>query len=589
MRFSDGVKRYNEENKKRIFDEIIAAAEKENSDNISRGDNDNDINRDKQTDNREDKTMNNTARIRSSKGGIIAAACAVIVVGGGLLAANHMSGKPDIAPRSTAASVTTDAEDSTTYENTDPYTEKTDDDSAEDDRTEGGTEGKKEDSKADNKKKDDSKTESSKAESSKSSADDSKPNDSQAEKKETELTKIAPIDELDIRRDSWLDEASADAVRLIDGSEFIGEAIVKSSTTEEINGKTYDVFICNTKGDGNGNCPVFKNTLGVRFDEVRIMRPVTDGSKTVNDGDKIFVLAKNGVQSETGEFSLELVEPSTVFKWDNRLKKYVNADQPGHPVDKGDYTPYAEYENGLYEHDVDDYLKSVLSSTEGINDLDFVNNWCAYNNIELRIYEVPITPEQVEDFKKGDMYSMSFFCGDHKANDHSFHGLVMEVASGVVLTEEEAQALLESEFEPEYDLKISDKGQVIEGFEDFNIELHSLSYDPSYLNYTIELGITKKDGSNYENSDDDMELVYGDLQPLMDATKTEWLNVGPNYVDDNNPKLMIATIQCSCDRDLRTAGKPQDVTLEVNQITYHDKVYEGLFRVSFKADVNDKK
>ena len=601
MRFSDGIKKYGNENRKRIFDEIIAAAEKDSAEDISRGDDKTHDKKDKQTDKREDKTMimNNTARIRSSKGGLIAAACAVLVVGGGLLAANHMSGKPDISPRSTGASVATDAEDSTAENFTETDTKTTDDHGADDNGTD---DSKADNNKKDDKKKNDSKSESSKVDESKSDsskADDSKADDtnadsikaddSKAEKKAVELTKIAPIDELDKRRDSWLREASADAVRLVDGSEFIGEAIVKSSTTEKINGQTYNVYLCNTKGDGNANCPVFKNTLGVAFDEVRIMRPVTDGAKAINDGDKIFVMAKNGVQSETGEFSLELVEPSTVFEWDNRLKMYVNADQPGHPVDKGNYTPYAEYENGLYEHDVDDYLKSVLSSTEGINDLDFVNNWCAYNNIELRIYEVPITPEQVEDYKKGDMYSMSFFCGDHKANDNSFQGLVMEVASGAVLTEEEAQALLESEFEPEYDLKISDKGQVIEGFEDFNIELHSLSYDPSYLNYTIELGITKKDGSNYENSDDDMELVYGDLQPLMDAAKTEWLNVGPNYVDDNNPKLMIATIQCSCDRDLRIAGKPQDVTLEVNQITYHDKIYEGLFRVSFKADVNDKK
>ena len=39
MRYSEGVKRYNEETKKRIFDEKIAAAEKDYTAEISRKDN----------------------------------------------------------------------------------------------------------------------------------------------------------------------------------------------------------------------------------------------------------------------------------------------------------------------------------------------------------------------------------------------------------------------------------------------------------------------------------------------------------------------------------------------------------------------
>lgn len=598
MRFSDGIKKYGNENRKRIFDEIIAAAEKDSAEDISRRDDKTHDKKDKQTDKREDKTMimNNTARIRSSKGGLIAAACAVLVVGGGLLAANHMSGKPDISPRSTGASVATDAEDSTAENFTETDTKTTDDHGADDNGTDDSKadnnkkeDKNKKDSKSESSKVDESKSESSKAADSKAddtNADSIKADDSKAEKKAVELTKIAPIDELDKRRDSWLREASADAVRLVDGSEFIGEAIVKSSTTEKINGQTYNVYLCNTKGDGNANCPVFKNTLGVAFDEVRIMRPVTDGAKAINDGDKIFVMAKNGVQSETGEFSLELVEPSTVFEWDNRLKMYVNVDQPGRSVN-GDYVQFSDYENGLYEHDVDEYLKDVLSSTYGVNDLGFLNNWCAYNNVELRIYEVPVNTIQADMYMKGDALGMSYFSGDHNAKDYSFNGLVLEVANGEVLTEEEEYALLEAELEPEYELKVNDKGQVIEGFEDFNIELHALKYDPSYLIYTVELGITKKNGSEFENSDDYMDLEFDDLQPLMEASKTNYVDVGPTYVDDNNPKLMLSLVKCSGDRDLRIYGKSQEVTLEVNKITYHNKTYNGLFRVKFKVDAND--
>ncbi len=591
MRFSDGIKKYGNENRKRIFDEIIAAAEKDSAEDISRRDDKTHDKKDKQTDKREDKTMtmNNTARIRSSKGGLIAAACAVLVVGGGLLAANRMSGKPDISPRSTGASVATDAEDSTAENFTETDTKTTDDHGVDDNGTD---DSKADNNKKDDKKKNDSKSESSKVDESKSDsskAADSKSDESQAEKKAVELTKIAPIDELDIYRNLWLSEASADAVRLIDGSDFIGEAIVMSSSTEEINGQLYNVYLCNTKGDGNGNCPVFKNTLGVAFDEVRIMRPVTDSAKAINDGDKIFVLAKNGVQSETGEFSLELVEPSTVFEWDNRLKKYVNVDQPGHPVNEGNYTPYAEYENGLYEHDIDDYFKSVLSSRKNANELDFVKNWCAYHDVELRIHEV--SNSRGELFKKGELKSMSYFNGDTVTNDDSFYGLVVEVSNGEISSEDEYN----DEYSPEYELKVSDKGQVIEGFEDYNIELVSLRYDPEFIIYTVELGITKKDGSEFKNiSDiefdpiDYMNVVYGDLDPLMKATSASDANVGMSWIDNDDPTRMRVTCGCYCDIDLSGVDETPEVTLELKEIDYQGKTETGLFRVNFKVDVNDR-
>ena len=56
MRFSDGIKKYGNENRKRIFDEIIAAAEKDSAEDISRGDDKTHDKKDKQTDKREDNT-----------------------------------------------------------------------------------------------------------------------------------------------------------------------------------------------------------------------------------------------------------------------------------------------------------------------------------------------------------------------------------------------------------------------------------------------------------------------------------------------------------------------------------------------------
>ena len=535
MRCSDGVKRYNEERKKILFDEIIAAAERDNSADISHRNNNYAIIRDnKQEDSKMNEKTNSNARIKSSRGGLIAAACAVLVVGGGIFAVNHMNGNNGITAGSSGTGYTTDAEDKTS-----------------------------EDSKA----------------------DDSKPDDSRAET-EDDFIDLNDGDEY------WRSEASEDAIRLVDGSDFIGDVQIVNILEENIDGVDYYDYICSlTDDNGNGGL-IYKYRGSEVLSRFSIMqkKPESEdfyGSEDLRPkiGDKWLVMAKNGVQSASGGLSFELTEDTTMFKWNSETCMYTNIEKPGHMVGENEPGIYNNYENGLYEHDVDDYYKSMLGLMSYGNGIDVINKWCAFNNVELRIEEMLNS-----DQEKGEIAGIDW-AGYPK--EDGFNGVVVMIGDGSARDENGDYGDIDSGEIEELpaniiELNVHDGGETIEEFEDYNIKLGGLSYDSANCIYYATFDITKKDGTVFTETELDrspIDLVYGDLKPYMDSLGASKVQMSYAWIYDDATTAEI-TLSAEIDGD---PAFTEGAEIEINTIRAGEREIPGEFKVKFDIDITDTK
>ena len=578
MRYSEGVKRYNEETKKRIFDEIIAAAEKNNTADISHRDNVNAVIKETE---KEDKNMergNGQARIKSSKGGLIAAACAVLVVGGGIFAVNNKSGKNDFVPKAASTSLTTDAEDSTAEE---------------------------------------------------SKAEDS----SKAEKEPEEKFKEENVqDERRNDEEIWRIDATKDAVRLVEASDFIGDLQIVNIMKEEIDGKNYVAYYCSITDDNNNGSVIFKYNGEEALTRLCILQ-ADPGSDDIlpKVGEKVLVMAKNGVKSTSGGYSLELTDNGTMFRWDNSVNRYVNVFKPGHIIGEGEEGIFGDYENGLYEHEADDYYRSMLITMTGTDNYAAIENWCAYNGVQCRKIIV-----SGQNFKKGELIG---YCWFSQADDGvDYNGITLEISDGESydpseedsvsdnVTEDKSENNNDNNTETNNDnntdnntenktetkddnkednktdnktdnntdsrfveLNVHDSGTTTKEFGDYNIELGRLRYDSEECIYYVIFNVTKKDGSAFTQAELDeapIDLVYGDLMPYIYKINSSELELYGAEISDSDPA--VAEIKLSA----QTKGEPyveSGATLEVNTIRVGDKEISGLFNVTFDIDIYDVK
>ena len=576
MRYSDGVKKYNEETKKRLFDEIIAAAEKEMAAEISLDDNDTTTTGD---DRKEEITMRRTedrAMIRSSKGGIIAAACALVVVGSGLAAANHMSGSNDIRPASAGSSMTTDAED----------IEYSDDSDAEE--ADGDAEGKI----VEKEKKD-------------------------TDKKDAEDKKKDNDDDRSIDEDYWRMDATEDEIRLVDGSDFIGDVQIVNIMKEEIDGKNYVAYYCSLTDENNNGGLIYKYTGSEVLSRICILQE-DPGSDIIlpKVGDKIFVMAKNGVKSTSGGYSLELTEDGTIYKWNNDIDKYVNVFKPGHFIGENEEGIYGEYVNGLYEHEVDEYYKSMIVTMTNGDDSTTVENWCKFNNEAIRKVMV-----SGQDHPKGTLlfYRWFGYCED----DPSFNGITLEYSDGTSYTgtydgghaentdentnDSREENKPENKTEERTDNKTENKPAVNDlpagyielnvectektetEFDDYNIGLGRLYYDTIGSDYYVVFSLTKKDGSVFTQAELDeapIDLVYGDLEPYFHAINPNELSMGFAKISENDPTVAEISLMAE------TNGEPyyvKNAPIDIVAIRVGDREISGHYNVMFTIDVNNVK
>ena len=550
MRYSEGVKRYNEETKKRIFDEIIAAAEKDYTAEISRKDN---INMTVIEDNsKEDIIMRNTegqAKIRSNRGGLIAAACAVLVVGGGIFAVNHMSGGSDVTPGSAGTSLTTDAEDSI-------------------------------------------------------------PEETEAPKEEPEE---GPDDIEELPDDAmgmWRLEASPEMIALVDSSDFIGEVIVESSARTTIDGVDYIDYLCSAKGNGEGNCTIFKDTTGMALDQVHIMQPAEDGVQAAEDGAAVLLAAK---KSSFGNDTLVMDNSLVMYRWDNELNLYRIMSKPGHVLDESVPADYCEdYENGYMEHDFDDYYKSMLANMSNVNGIDTINNWCAFNNEKLTIFTRDensgsvydeaafgdltfdvyreATIDEVRKDENGLVWLISWFYNEDGL-DERFDGIVVEWVKDSATTDQGVEYVIDDRADGEnsFDLNVHDAGTVTEGFEGYDLELGRLAYIPEEGEYVIQINVKNKDGSAFVDTDEPMNLIYGDVEAMFDYLEADDLTSGISWIDPDDSSTMCCVFAFHFDpeKDLQQMEASPEFTFEINQIQYNGENVDGLFKVNFKIDAND--
>ena len=547
MRFSDGVKRYSDETKKRIFDEITAAAEAENMADISRRDNGNIIIENK---NKEDITMENNAKIRSRKGGVIAAACAVLAVGGGIFAATHINGGPAIAPAATGTSVTTDAEDSMTVD----YTAE--------------------------------------------------------ETTEEEDKGVDDIVEIPDNMEMWELDASEEMKQLVKNSGFIGEVQIVSVNRTNIDGVDYADYLCNGKGDENGNCTVFKNETGLTTDEVHILEPINTESTWANEGDKVLVFAKVGAKGDEDGVYLELCDDKCMFSWSNEVNKYRNLAEPGYVEAVGDLQSYDivadNYVDGYLEHDVDEYCKSVLTDLTWDHGVSNMINWCYYNGVEIKVFKrnegftsdptmmsydsdayIEVDPKEI--YEEDPLGSATSWYSYQDAEGNLFDGITIEIEDGTRIPSDSGfdKYWVEGSFK----LNVHDKGTVAEEFEGYDMELDSINYLPEEGSLLMTVDVRKTDGSVFDIYADDnsMNLIYGDVEAIFDYLDAESLDSGLSWVDPEDPSTMKTHFLFHFDssNNLFERESSPEFTFEINQINYRDEVTDGLFRFNFVIDSND--
>ncbi|MCR5540265.1 MAG: hypothetical protein K6F71_05490 [Ruminococcus sp.] len=531
MRFSEGIKRYDEETKKRIFDEIIAAAEKNSAAGNSHAGNETAVIAQQNT---EGNTMKNTeerAKIRSSKGGVIAAACAVLVVGGGIFAAGHMNGgSKGTAPGSagtTSSVYTTDAEDEVSSEST-----------AEEDEA--------------------------------STVDET----STVDEADSMTT-----DDIDYDRwEKWREEADEDTIRLVDSSDFIGMVQIEDIRQETIDGVEYTDYQCVLE-DEEGHCGL---VFALRGDELPtkfgLLEKTNEGDQVLAKGDKIFVFAKNGVQNGIDEFCYELTDDYTMFRWNDEVKRYTNVYRPGHIITDTSEGIYGDYLWGLYEMGLDNYYKDMLWAMCSSRDLDAVKNWCAYYGLPFEI-----VVESGQDFKAGSLIGISW------ANTMDQNGITVSVSDGLSFIGENDNG---EESQVAIELNVRDKGTTIKEFADYNLELGGLFYEKDENNYGVVIDVTKKDGSKFSYEDwaeNHMDLVYGDLDPIMSLTYSSYMDSGLSWLADDGSKMRVACV-FHAKVDFSYVDSSVPLTLQVNKIRREKgEEEEGLFEATFNIDITDVK
>jgi hypothetical protein len=523
MRFSDGVKRYDKDTKKRIFDEIIAAAEKDSAAGDSHADSKAVITGQQNTEENIMKNTNEKARIRNSRGGVIAAACAVLVVGGGIFAAGRMSEDSNGAARIGAAGVptsyTTDVEDEI-------FTEST----AENSRTD---------------------------------------------------EEVISIKNDNTDDETWRNESDEDTIRLVDNSDFIGLLQIVNIQKENIDGVEYTDYFCSLiDEDGNAGV-VFKYTEDEIPTRLSIMEKA-QAEELLHKGDKILVYAKKGVQSTSGGYSLELTDDLTIFKWSGDAKRYVNVYRPGDFITDRSQGEPGEYNCGLYEMGLETYFKDRLVSMCGESDYSAVKNWCDFNGLPFFV-----ETESGQPFPKGTITKF-IWANDTDAGVNG-SGVTVNISDGLSYTGENGN---DEDEQAATELNVSDKGKTIKEFADYNLELGGLFYEEDDNTYGVVIDVTKKDGTYFDHGEwveNHMDLVYGDVQPIMELTECSFMESGLSWLTEDDSKMKVACI-FHADKPLAEVSKDVPVTLQVNTVRRESgEEEEGLFEVTFNIDITDIK
>ena len=524
MRFSDGVKRREEETKKRLFDEIIAAAERDNVRDISHTDGETAVIRQQNTEDSIMRDKEGKARIRSSKGSVMAAACAVLVIGGGIFAAGHMNGgSKGVSPAASGTAYTTDDEDSTA------------------DITE-------EDSKA-----------------------------------EEDISSESEISVPKAEEDAyWREEMDEDSLKLIDASDFVGLVQIVNIQTEDIDGVEYTDYLCSlTDENGNGGV-IFKYTEDSMPNRLSIMQ-IKQGEQLLKTGDKIFVCAAKGVQSTSGVFSLELADGTAIFKWSKDACRYQNIYKPGHYISDISEGIVGEYSCGQYEAVVETYFKTMLCTTDDDYSYQRVKDWCDFEG--LPCVEVIGSGQ---DFPEG-MVTGYTWPSDAGVGEYS-DGVVVMISDGLSYTGEYDT---DAENQAAIDLNVHDKGVVTKEFADYDMELGGLFYEPDDNCYGIVIDVTNKDGSAFSHDDwidNHMDLVYGDVTPIMDMTESSLMESGLSWLtEDEGDRIMRVCCIFHAEKPLSEVASDVPVTLKVLTVRQGDVEEDGEFEVTFNIDINDIK
>lgn len=522
MRFSEGIKRYNEENKMRIFDEIIAAAEKDNTAEYSHNDNKTAVTGQQKAEDNIMSSTNERARIRSSKGGIVAAACAVLVVGGGFFAAGRMSDGGDVKTIRPGSAYTTDAEDEASADST----EGSEDQTAEDDAS--------------------------------SSA-------------ETDISKGHKVD--NVNSESWRRETDEESQKLIDASDFIGMVQIVNIQKETIDGDEYTDYLCSLIDDEGHTGLVFKYTGDDEIPTRFSIMEKTQAEELLAKGDKILVYAKKGVQSTSGGYSFELTDDLTVFRWNNQAHRYLNVYRPG---DIGDLI------NGLYESGLETYYTDILFWMCGDNDFDAAKNWCEYYGLPFNV-----SVEPGHDSPEGAIIEMIWPNDAGEGVDPN--GITVRVSDGLSYTGENDKV---EEEQKATELNVRDKGTTIKEFADYDMELGGLYYEEEDNTYGVVIDVTRKDGSAFSHDEwvnNHMDLVYGDVQPIMELTESYMMESGLSWLTEDDKTMRVACV-FHADKLLSEVNKDVPVTLQVNTVRRENgEEEEGLFEVKFNIDITDVK
>lgn len=635
MRYSEGVKRYHEDTKKRIFDEIIAAVEAEKTADISLTDNTAAVIAEQE---KEGITMNNTnntnerAKITSSKGRIIAAACAVLVVGG-VFAVNYKSGKVDVTPPgSENTSYTTGDEDGYADEITVPDVTGLDGEAAYDKLTAAGFEVMW-----------------------KSTYDETVAPDTVAYTVPAANEKAAPgsvvtmyvsrgaLDSGDGRWDG-IDPAFA---ALVENADFVGEVRIVGSDRISIDGVGYMEYHAVRHEDGRSGT-VFKSTFeGELPDMINILQPVESDTVFLPEGYQVFVIANEMYRESSSELSFVLPENTAAFQFDLENKYYANIGDPQEDI-----------LGGLYERSLDTYYKNILTDTTDEGDISALENWCLYNGIEYKV--VMLCGEEAdrvlvrmnwfdqEDFdglliemggektdltirlpmpegligsylvevngNEGLVYS-TYFDGreisevsylDLPISRRGKEPLTVKITSEVTgksviyaaldVDYEKGTAEVKGELNKEglleitpvedesISVEISDKGGLIEGFEGYNIEQSEVYYS-SVTGISIVFSISKADGTPFPEDyleNNSLELIYGDLNPFMSAVQADELNIGQSRLSEDRKSVKVAMSTAhAVDPSKIDTGK--DIPIQVNSIVENGAVVaEGLYEANFR-------
>ena len=547
MRFSEGVKRYQKDTKRKIFDEIIAAAERENTADISQKNTTDNRKTEKISMNK--KETDGIARIRSNKSGLIAAACAVAVVGGGLFAMDKLGGSK-IMPGSETSSLTTDAEDSISTD---------------------GNENKKDgtaEKKTDGVQSTVSEAEVLPDDSTGTDDSENKENGTAEKKKEDVHSTISLVEVLPDDDNRWRDEGATDDLKRLESeADFIGEVTLGEMTETDIGGLKFADFICNIRRSDGAIGTVMKYSGGDLNGEIHLLLPYDENNSNVKSGESILVWAK-AEKSENG-IVLRAIDDIAVFMFQNSEYHhgYVNIFKSGHVGDNDTNVNEitGNYVYGLYEWETDEYVNDrIASCVINNNDPTYIEKWCNFNGIVYRYYEVP--REESEPFSIGDIMGISYFSGDKVSGQPFFDGIVVTVCDGHTYKDPtDLYIMLDSESSSNIDW----------GFEGYEIWLSDLYYDTgsSSLFIGVSASLTESDmkdhviSFNLENTDEVKKVTGADQVLGIGCTSPDTLTA-TSY-------LQVSGI------DLESIGPDKKIVLNVNTISDNGNETEGSCTVSF--------